>query len=429
MHIGLYCPAETGHLNTMLPLGEALQARGHRVTFVGIEDARDKVEAARLDFFAIATNVLPEGSMDEILETLGELKGLPALLYTVKAFRDTSEKVLKHGAIACKDLQLDGMVIDQATAEASAIARFLDVPYVTVCSALPFDPEPGVPPLFSTWTYKDAWLPKLRNALIHGFFSSTLGAIVKAPIRAFFKAQNLALPENLNSPVAMISHQPKSFEFPREKLPVHFHFTGPYHTTTSRKPVDFSWERLTGEPLIYASMGTLQNRLSDVFQTIATACENLSAQLVISLGGSGDPADLPPLPGNPIVVRYAPQIELLKKATLTITHAGMNTTLESLTHGVPMVAIPVTNDQPGIAARIKWTGAGEFVPLDRLDAETLRKLVSQVLETPSYRDRAQSFAEEIATSGGTKLAVSIIETALADKQPVVSVQANASERS
>jgi zeaxanthin glucosyltransferase len=83
-------------------------------------------------------------------------------------------------------------------------------------------------------------------------------------------------------------------------------------------------------------MGTIQNRLLEVFSTIASACEGLDAQLVIDLGGGAAPESLPKLPGNPIVVGYAPQLELLQKATLTITHAGMNTTLESLINGVPM---------------------------------------------------------------------------------------------
>src|SRR2546422_7887921 len=67
------------------------------------------------------------------------------------------------------------------------------------------------------------------------------------------------------------------------------------------------------------------------------------------------------LAGEPIVVEFAPQLELLKRAALCITHAGLNTALECLSNGVPMVAIPITNDQPGVAARIEWTGTGEMV--------------------------------------------------------------------
>lgn len=62
MHIGLYCPVETGHLNTMLPIGEALLIKGHRVTFVGIADAQAKVEAIGIDFSQWPWNPFPKGA-------------------------------------------------------------------------------------------------------------------------------------------------------------------------------------------------------------------------------------------------------------------------------------------------------------------------------------------------------------------------------
>ncbi|WLT39734.1 hypothetical protein NON20_10065 [Synechocystis sp. B12] len=71
---------------------------------------------------------------------------------------------------------------------------------------------------------------------------------------------------------------------------------------------------------------------------------------------------MPALPGNPLVVNYAPQLELLQRTALTITHAGLNTTLECLNNAVPMVAIPIANDQPGVAARIAWAGVGNLFP-------------------------------------------------------------------
>jgi UDP:flavonoid glycosyltransferase YjiC (YdhE family) len=64
-----------------------------------------------------------------------------------------------------------------------------------------------------------------------------------------------------------------------------------------------------------------------------------------------------------IFVRKAPQVELLKRATLFITHAGMNSTLEALQLGVPMVAILIGNDQPGVAPRIQYHQLGVSVGL------------------------------------------------------------------
>ena len=196
--------------------------------------------------------------------------------------------------------------------------------------------------------------------------------------------------------------------------------SGPYSNPASREPAPFPYEKLTGKPLIYASMGTLQNRILWVFKMIAEACVGLDAQLVIALGGSASSDSLPELPGNPIVVGYAPQLELLQKATLTITHAGMNTTLESLSNGVPMVAIPITNDQPGVAARIAWTGTGEVIPLGKVRVEKLQKAIKRVLTEDSYKKNALRLQEGIIRAGGVSRAADIIEQVAATGKPVIS---------
>ncbi|MGF1485613.1 MAG: glycosyltransferase, partial [Prochloraceae cyanobacterium] len=274
-----------------------------------------------------------------------------------------------------------------------------------------------VPPFFTTWQYDPNFGNRSRNRL-----SYAIGNLVARPIKKFRlkyrQKWQLSKESNTDSPLAILCHQPAEFEFPRQELPQWFHFTGPYHNQTSRKQVSFPWEKLNGQPLIYASMGTLQNRQVDVFEKIAAACANLEAQLVISLGGANTPESLPKLPGNPIVVGYAPQLEILPKAALVITHAGMNTTLESLTYGVPMVAIPVTNDQFGISARIVWTGTGEAIPRSKLTTSQLENAVRKVLTADSYKKNAMRLNEAIERSGGVKQAADIVEKAVSTKQPV-----------
>ena len=82
-HLGLLCPSETGHLNTMLPLGQEMQRRGHRVTFFGIVDAQAKVLAAGLEFRSIGEVEFAAGSSDVLFAELGNLSGLAALKYTL----------------------------------------------------------------------------------------------------------------------------------------------------------------------------------------------------------------------------------------------------------------------------------------------------------------------------------------------------------
>jgi zeaxanthin glucosyltransferase len=415
-HLGLLCPAETGHLNTMLPLGKEMQRRGHRVTFFGILDAKSKVLAAGLEFRAIGEVEYPLGASDRLFAELGKLSGLAALKYTMDWIESSATIFLKDGPDVLKDAQIEALLVDQIAPEGGIVAEFLDIPFVTVCSALPFNQEPTIPPLFTTWMYNPAWWAVLRNQIVY-LLVNPFTKSMKTLRSNYRQAWKLPPETSADSPLAILTQQPAEFEYPRQTLPGHFHFTGPYHDRASRKQVDFPWDQLTAKPLIYASMGTLQNQLTDVFQTIAAACVDLDAQLVISLGG-GSLEDFPTLPGNPIVVSYAPQLDLLERAAVAITHAGMNTALECLTYGVPMVAIPVTNDQPGVAARTAWIGAGEIVPLNKLTATKLRAAIELVLTQESYRQNALRLKESISKSGGASRAADIIELAISTRKPV-----------
>ena len=181
----------------------------------------------------------------------------------------------------------------------------------------------------------------------------------------------------------------------------------------------FPFEKLDGRPLVYGSIGTLQNTDSKYFQVIAEACSSLDVQLVLSLGVSGKgPSDLcdkpllsgKSLPGDALVVSYAPQLELLSRAAVTITHAGMNTTLQSLRFGVPAVAIPLAHDQPAIAARLARTGAGFVIPPSRLTPSRLRNAVQSLLgESSEFRAHAGRVRDAILQAGGVESAADIAE--------------------
>ncbi len=77
-----------------------------------------------------------------------------------------------------------------------------------------------------------------------------------------------------------------------------------------------------------------------------------------------------------------------------------------------MVAIPVGNDQPGVASRIAWTGTGEVVPFRKVSAARLRRTVMKVLSTSSYRAAAVRMREAIREADGLNRAATLIEEAL-----------------
>jgi zeaxanthin glucosyltransferase len=419
--IALLCPAASGHLNPMTTLGQALQQRGHRVSLVGLADARPTAEAAGLGFVPLGAAEFPQGATREIFARLGERSGLAVFRATLELFRQTTAMVLREAPPALRALGAEALLIDQASFGGATVAEAVGVPFVSVSCALLLNQEPDVPPINTGWRYRPTALGRLRNRLGHRL----VGRLTR-PIEAVvgdYRRQT-GLPPRTDarraySQLAQICQQPAEFEYPRRGLPPWFHFTGPLVDPASRAAVPFPWERLTGQPLIYASLGTIQNRQLALFATIAAACRHLDAQLVIALGGGSRPEDLPPLPGAPLVVAMAPQLELLPRAALTITHAGMNTVLESLSHGVPMVAIPIANDQPGVAARIAWTGTGAVVPLRRLSEPRLRRAIDQVWNDPACRANAQRLQQAIARAGGVGRAADIVEQVIRSGRPVM----------
>src|SRR5260221_13394421 len=111
-------------------------------------------------------------------------------------------------------------------------------------------------------------------------------------------------------------------------------------------------------------MGTILNGQAEVFRTIAAGvAKHKGVQLVLSIGDQLEPEQIGPVPSNAIIVKRAPQLELLKLASVCITHSGVNTVLESLAQGVPQLAIPVTFDHPRIPARLTYHTTGALAAL------------------------------------------------------------------
>ena len=302
------------------------------------------------------------------------------------------------------------------------MAEMLGLPFVTVCNALALNPDPGRPARrVARGDIVEAGYGVFVTPLGIGSFGGRPSRFVREinVRRSSYglpSADGQSLTESAS--LAQIAQQPAFFDYPRERLPESFHYTGPWHAIEAGDKSEFPWEKLDGRPLIYASMGTLQNRQKSIFETIAAACAELGGQLVLSLGSRDQELEAN-FAGRPIVVPFAPQLELLRRAALTITHAGLNTALESLAQGVPMVAIPITNDQPGVASRLEWLGVAEVIQPSHLTVSRLRARVRRVLSEPHYRASAQRWKAEIARAEGLSQAANIVERAMESRQPVL----------
>ncbi|MGF1480737.1 MAG: glycosyltransferase [Cyanophyceae cyanobacterium] len=414
---GILCPPAIGHLNPMCALGRELQRRGHTVTLLGVPDVEPKVKNAGLNFCLLGEAAFPAGSVEQRYKQLGQLSGVAGLKFIIDWLRQETVMLFQEAPTALTSAGVEALLVDQITLAGGSIAERLNLPFITVCNALLTNREPGVPPYFTHWQYRSTpwahWRNRLGNLLIARLRQPILTVINQQ--RQEWHLPPYRNPNALYSPLLQICQLPSEFDFPREKLPHHFHYTGPLQEPSGREPVSdsslaFPWHKLT-ETLIYASLGTLQNQNWSIFETIATACADVEAQLVISLGDPQRQKPEPALPGEPLVVPYAPHQQLIEKASLVITHAGMNTVLGALSRGVPLVAIPITSEQPGIAARLARTGAGVAVPLAQLSVPVLRSAVQQVLSDRTYREQAKQMQQAIARAGGVDRAADLVEQA------------------
>jgi zeaxanthin glucosyltransferase len=419
MNIGLFSPCSPGHLYPILALAKEISSRGYYITYFGILDAKQYVEDAQISFVEYASKECPVGTVPSLIEKHGQLTGVAAAKMTLAAFRNSAQLTFKYLPNILKSKNINFLIIDQCSIETEVVAKHLGIPYITVCNALNLYEDSWIPPANTTWKFNQSALGILRNKISYQLLN-ILGFQFKQDIYRQLKIWNLPIVhglESFGSRLLQIGQQPKEFDFPRLHKMKYFRYTGPFINPITRQKISFPYELLSGEPIIYASLGTVQNRLEWLFKVIAEACCDIEAQLVISKGSNKNSIDLTNLPGNPIVVDYAPQYEILQKSALTITHAGMNTTLESLSAGVPMVAIPITNDQPGIASRIDWTGTGIMVPLKKASVKSLRTAIQRVLTEPSFKERAEYFAAIIDERNGLKLAADLIEDVIKKQSP------------
>jgi zeaxanthin glucosyltransferase len=193
---------------------------------------------------------------------------------------------------------------------------------------------------------------------------------------------------------------PEFVDFERSKLPDHFFYCAPWHSPQRDVSIPFPWHQLDGRPILYVSLGTVQNRLQHLYYLLAQSCPD-NMQLVMAMGrmdaqdqanalAVGVPAN------NAIVSNYAPQTELLPRAAVVVTHGGMNTALECLKLGKPMVIVPLCNDQPGVAARLHRLGVCAVVKSNQAHRkDVLTRAILKVSSTPSYQQSANRISERI----------------------------------
>jgi MGT family glycosyltransferase len=196
----------------------------------------------------------------------------------------------------------------------------------------------------------------------------------------------------------------------RERVPPHTRLVGPARPSGPRgDEVEFPWERLDAtRPLVYVSFGSQISWQPELLRSVALAAAELGAQPVLSAGALAGTDFAAGLPGDPVVREYVPQLALLERASVLVTHGGANSFLEAVGCGVPQIVIPICNDQPVQAWYAERAGTGIALDSGAVDVASCREALARLLapESPErvrVRQIAAAWADRDGGREGARL--------------------------
>lgn len=208
-----------------------------------------------------------------------------------------------------------------------------------------------------------------------------------------------------------IVFMPREFHYDGETFDERFVFAGP---CLGDRSFQGTWEPTSDRPVLLISLGTAATGWPEFFGAAVDALRDGEWEVVMAVGDHIDPAELGDLPSHFHVTRHVPQLDVLRRARLFITHGGMNSTMEALYHGVPMVVVPQMNEQRANGLRVAELGLGRHLTKEETTAQSLRKTVDEVAGDPSVRERVESLSRVMRATDGPAIAADAIESFLAE---------------
>ena len=389
--IVFFCIPAHGHTNPTLNVVRELTARGHRVVYYSYDDFREKIEDAGAEF--ISCNGF-DAQMHLTREEGAKVGSDLAL--SAQVLVDTTLALDEPVCRQMEQLKPDCIVADSMAVWGKAVAKKLGIPYVCSTTTFAFNRESA------------KIMPhSLKETLSMITSMGKVNAQVKRLKQRGYPVKSILDLIGSDETVHTVVYTSPLFQPCAETFPEHFAFVGP-----SIRPARSEVEK-TGEKLVYISMGTVNNDMLPLYQACIEAVKGTHWQVILSVGDQVDAGKLQKLSENVFVHSTVDQIAVLEKADAFLTHCGMNSASEGLYFGVPLVMLPQTSEQGGVAARVEQLGAG--LRLKKTTPEAIRGTLETVMNDPSYRDNVKKIAESFRASGGAKAAADCIEDCLRAK--------------
>lgn len=375
-----------GHINPTLPIVQELVQRGEEVYYFSTRDFQVKIEAAGATFMDYGDE------LNQFIHKFHPHGDHP--FYTLMEYMLGFDRVVVPIVLAkVRHMSFDILIHDIMFGGGTILAKKLSLPAIASCSSFLLE-KPPLPPRM----LEPGFHPQLDYLLQELQSASKEWEVDTLTLEEIFckrEEHNLVYTSQRFHPLG-------------DNYDSSYYFVGPSIATRYEVmdlPLDLSGRR----KLIYISLGTILNNNVDFYNKCIEAFESTDYQIVMSVGSKTAIASLNALPENIVARNYVPQLEVLKQAKLMISHAGLNSVSEALYYGVPIIAIPLANDQPMVAKRIDELGVGLTLRPEDITPDILRQSADTLLSNDTYYKQCEQIAQSFRQAGGYPRAADYIQ--------------------
>ncbi len=376
--IVFFCIPAHGHTNPTLGVVRELVSRGHQVWYYSFNVMREKIESFGATFISC-----DDYDTEQKLNAKDSTRVGKDLAFSTKILVDTTlaldDKVCKE----MKELKPDCIVADSMALWGKAVALKLGIPFVSSTTTFAFNQhsakviKQGIGDLFKMIFSMPKTAKQIKRLQNKGY-----------PVKNILDI--IGTDDNTHT----IVYTSPEFQPCSETFSEKYAFVGP-----SIRPAAEDIEKKR-DKLIYISMGTVNNDMMPFYKACISAFADTDYQVIMSVGNLVTIEEFGQLAENISIYSYVDQIAVLKQADVFISHCGMNSVSESLYFEVPLILLPQTSEQRGVAERVSQLGAG--IKLNKSNAASILSAVNEILNDSSYKQNAEKIAEGFKSCAGAK---------------------------
>lgn len=388
--IVFFCIPAHGHTNPTLGVVRELVSGGHQVWYYSYNIMREKIESAGATFVSC-----DDYDMEQKLTPKDSVRVGKDLAFSTKILVDTTLALDDKVCEDMKRLKPDCIVADSMAVWGKAIAIKLGIPFVSSTTTFAFNQ-------YSAKIMKQG-IGELVRMLIS--MPKITKNIKRLQDKGYPIKSVLDIIQNDDNTHTIV-YTSSDFQPCADTFSDKYVFVGPSIRPATDKIVK------TKEKLIYISMGTVNNDMMPLYKTCITTLADTEYQVIISVGNLVSINEFGKMPENISVYEHVDQIAVLQAADIFLSHCGMNSVNESLYLGVPLLMLPQTAEQGGVAERVHQLGAG--IKLKKTDGASIIYAINKLFSVNSYKDNAQKISWSFRQCVGSKGAADKIEQVCQD---------------